>query len=109
MARRGQTLDDLRIGARSSCVVNAVVCITDIDFFQHLEMHMRQEHPPLCGRDHLHYRSYYFPCKNVIDGDLCEQFNSIEPGKRRSIAEDLDRTPSEVAKKLEDIRTRFAF
>jgi splicing factor 3B subunit 3 len=81
----------------------------DIDFFQHLEMHLRQEHPPLCGRDHLHYRSYYFPCKNVIDGDLCEQFNSLEPGKRRSIAEDLDRTPSEVAKKLEDMRTRFAF
>ena len=28
----------------------------DCDFFQHLEMHMRQEHPPLLGRDHLAYR-----------------------------------------------------
>ncbi len=28
----------------------------DFDFFQHLEMHMRQEHPPLLGRDHLAYR-----------------------------------------------------
>jgi splicing factor 3B subunit 3 len=28
----------------------------DADFFQHLEMHMRQEHPPLLGRDHLAYR-----------------------------------------------------
>lgn len=35
----------------------------DVDFFIHLEMHMRQEHPPLCGRDHLAYRSYYFPVK----------------------------------------------
>ena len=35
----------------------------DIDFFQHLEMHMRSEQPSLCGRDHLSYRSYYFPVK----------------------------------------------
>ncbi|XP_014663548.1 PREDICTED: splicing factor 3B subunit 3-like [Priapulus caudatus] len=33
----------------------------DHDFFQHLEMHMRAEYPPLCGRDHMSYRSYYFP------------------------------------------------
>ena len=32
------------------------------------EMHMRAENPPLCGRDHLSYRSYYFPVKHVIDG-----------------------------------------
>lgn len=103
-------------------------------------MHMRSENPPLCGRDHLSYRSYYFPVrvsytnvyvaqhvlhifvrtlifivfclnflKNVIDGDLCEQYNSIDPSKQRNIAEELDRTPNEVAKKLEDIRTRYAF
>lgn len=35
----------------------------DHDFFQHLEMHMRSEFPPLCGRDHLSFRSYYFPVK----------------------------------------------
>jgi splicing factor 3B subunit 3 len=81
----------------------------DHDFFQHLEMHLRGEHPPLCGRDHLSYRSYYFPVKNVIDGDLCEQYNSLDLNKQKSIAEDLDRTPAEVSKKLEDIRTRFAF
>ncbi|KAK6617102.1 Splicing factor 3B subunit 3 [Polyplax serrata] len=81
----------------------------DHDFFQHLEMHMRSEHPPLCGRDHLSFRSYYYPVKNVIDGDLCEQYNSIDPAKQKSVAEDLDRNPSEVSKKLEDIRTRYAF
>ncbi|KAL0270480.1 UNVERIFIED_CONTAM: hypothetical protein PYX00_007877 [Menopon gallinae] len=81
----------------------------DHDFFQHLEMHMRSENPPLCGRDHLSFRSYYYPVKNVIDGDLCEQYNSIDPAKQKSIAEDLDRTPSEISKKLEDIRTRYAF
>jgi len=76
----------------------------DVDFFSHLEMHLRQENPPLCGRDHLSYRSCYFPVKNVIDGDLCEQFTALDPAKQRSIAQELDRTPSEVAKKLEDIR-----
>lgn len=35
----------------------------DVDFFSHLEMHMRQDHPPLCGRDHMAYRSAYFPVK----------------------------------------------
>ncbi|XP_029687970.1 splicing factor 3B subunit 3, partial [Takifugu rubripes] len=81
----------------------------DHDFFQHLEMHMRAEFPPLCGRDHLSFRSYYFPVKNVIDGDLCEQFNSMDPHRQKSLAEELDRTPPEVSKKLEDIRTRYAF
>uniref|UniRef100_A0A0A9YIZ9 Splicing factor 3B subunit 3 n=2 Tax=Lygus hesperus TaxID=30085 RepID=A0A0A9YIZ9_LYGHE len=81
----------------------------DQDFFQHLEMHMRSENPPLCGRDHLSFRSYYFPVKNVIDGDLCEQYNSLENAKQKSIAEGLDKKPNEVSKKLEDIRTRYAF
>jgi splicing factor 3B subunit 3 len=35
----------------------------DVDFFSHLEMHLRQDHPPLCGRDHMSYRSAYFPVK----------------------------------------------
>ena len=35
----------------------------DIDFFQHLEMHLRAEWPNLVGRDHLSFRSYYVPVK----------------------------------------------
>ncbi|KAK7070838.1 Splicing factor 3B subunit 3 [Halocaridina rubra] len=81
----------------------------DHELFQNLEMHMRTEHPPLCGRDHLSFRSYFFPVKNVIDGDLCEQFNMVDAGKQRSIAEELDKTPNELSKRLEDIRTRYAF
>ncbi|KAG1692941.1 Splicing factor 3B subunit 3 [Nymphon striatum] len=95
-----------------SGTVGIIVAFTsheDHDFFQHLEMHMRSENTPLCGREHISYRSYYYPVKNVIDGDLCEQFNSLDPAKQKSIAEDLERNPSEVSKKLEDLRTRFAF
>jgi splicing factor 3B subunit 3 len=79
----------------------------DVDFFTHLEMHMRTENPPLCGRDHLSFRSYYWPVKDVIDGDLCEQYTSLEPSKQRRIAEELDRSSSEVLKKLEDMRNRL--
>eukprot|EP00958_Prasinococcus_capsulatus_P017369 scaffold1954_cov364-Prasinococcus_capsulatus_cf.AAC.4 len=79
----------------------------DVDFFTHLEMHLRQENPPLCGRDHMMYRSYYFPVKDVVDGDLCEQYASLPSEAQRRIAEELDRTPSEVMKKLEAIRNRI--
>lgn len=103
---------ELLIYTTISGTIGALVPFTsreDFDFFQHLEMHMRNENPPLCGRDHLSYRCYYYPVKNVIDGDLCEQFTSLEPAKQKSIASDLSRTTTEVAKKLEDIRTRYAF
>ncbi|EGG17647.1 CPSF domain-containing protein [Cavenderia fasciculata] len=78
----------------------------EVDFFAQLEMQMRQEKESLCGRDHLSYRSYYFPVKNVIDGDLCEQYSTLDATKQRSVAEELIRNPSEVLKKLEDIRSQ---
>lgn len=76
----------------------------DVDFFQHLEMNMRQVTPPLCGRDHMSYRSAFFPVKNCIDGDLCEQFFALPPAKQKQIAEELDRTISEVVAKIENQR-----
>ena len=79
----------------------------DVDFFTHLEMHMRQESWPLCGRDQLSFRSSYFPVKDCVDGDLCEMFTSLPLEKQREIAEELDRTPNEVVKKLEDLRNRI--
>ncbi|KAK2076313.1 hypothetical protein QBZ16_000837 [Prototheca wickerhamii] len=79
----------------------------DLDFFQHLELHLRAEAPPLLGRDHLAFRSAYYPVKDVIDGDLCELFVRLSPDKQRQIAAELDRTPGEVLKKLEDIRNRI--
>ncbi|CAJ2631057.1 unnamed protein product [Trifolium pratense] len=79
----------------------------DVDFFSHLEMHMRQDNPPLCGRDHMAYRSAYFPVKDVIDGDLCEQFPTLPMDLQRKIADELDRTPGEILKKLEEVRNKI--
>eukprot|EP00842_Homolaphlyctis_polyrhiza_P007012 jgi/Hompol1/8/HPOL_001304-RA len=81
----------------------------DYDFFLALEMAMRNELPPLSGRDHLAYRSSYAPVQGVVDGDLCELFNGLSGEKKRAIAEQLDRSVSDVSKKIEDIRNRVAF
>lgn len=81
----------------------------DVDFFQNLEMHLRIAAPPLLGRSHLAYRSSYVPVRNVIDGDLCEQYLLLPPEKRAEIAEQLDRTPAEVARKIEELRQRNGF
>lgn len=45
----------------------------------------------------------------VVDGDLCEQFATLDPSKQREIAANLGHKPGVVVKKLEDLRTRYAF
>ena len=56
----------------------------DLELLQALEMHLRQEAPPLCGRDQLFFRSSYFPIKGVVDGDFCAFFN--RPGVDGGVA-----------------------
>jgi splicing factor 3B subunit 3 len=79
----------------------------EVDFLQHLELFMRTERPPLCGRDHAMFRSFYAPVSNTIDGDLCEQYSLLKAESQKIIASELDRTPAEIIKKLEDIRNRI--
>lgn len=98
----------------------------DVDFFQSLEMQLAAQNPPLAGRDHLIYRSYYVPVKGVIDGDLCETFFLLANDKKQMIAGELDRSIREVERKisvcsdlldvqglvanrLQDMRTRVAY
>ena len=76
----------------------------EVSFFQHLEMFMRQEFTSLCQRDHLSYRSYFQPVRHTIDGDLCERFVSMSYAKQKEFADDVDRSPSEIIKKLEELR-----
>ncbi|BGP30004.1 pre-mRNA-splicing factor rse1 [Rhodotorula toruloides] len=76
----------------------------DVDFFTTLEMHLRSEAPSLCGREHLAYRSAYTPVKATVDGDLCEVYRSLPMAKQGQIAGELERTVSEVIKKLDNVR-----
>jgi len=75
----------------------------DYEFFQTLEMQMRSEDPPYCGRDHLAYRSSYFSIKNVIDGDLCERFMSLEPEVQQKIADEMERQTGEICMAIDQM------
>lgn len=78
-----------------------------VDFLERLEQHIRltyKEVPRWTGRDPLAYRSYYSPVKHVVDGSLCESYETLPLEVQKKIAEELDRTIVEVKKKLEDIR-----
>jgi splicing factor 3B subunit 3 len=57
--------------------------------FQQLELQLRTDDKPLSGRDHLAFRSYYTPVKNVIDGDLVERFLVLSRDQRESIVGQL--------------------
>ena len=63
----------------------------------------------LLGMDHLKFRSYYNPVKNVIDGDLIEKYYELSQSLKIKIARELNRTPKEVEKKISDLRNRSAF
>ena len=41
------------------------------------------------------------------DGDLCETYAALSAELQRKIADELDRTPSEILKKLEDVRQKI--
>lgn len=47
------------------------------------------------------------PLKDVVDGDLCEQFNNLDVNIQRSITEELDRGTTEIIKRIEQIRNRI--
>ncbi|KAL4808201.1 CPSF A subunit region-domain-containing protein [Aspergillus unguis] len=81
----------------------------DVDFFQSLEMQLASQCPPLAGRDHLIYRSYYAPVKGVIDGDLCEMYFLLSNDTKMMIAGELDRSVREIERKISDMRTRVAY
>lgn len=83
----------------------------DVDFFQSLEMQLASTNgnPPLLGRDHLIYRSYYAPTKGTIDGDLCETYLLLPNDKKLMIAGELDRSIREIERKIQDMRTRVAY
>ncbi|CAK7893910.1 pre-mRNA-splicing factor Rse1p [[Candida] anglica] len=63
----------------------------------------------ILGRDHLKFRGYYNPSKNVIDGDLIEKFTELNQSAKIKISGSLDRTPKDVEKKIAEMRNRSAF
>lgn len=59
----------------------------------------------LIGRDQLEYRSYYAPVKNVIDGDLCEQFLKLRADEQDILCHSKDsEKPLDFIKLIMEIR-----
>eukprot|EP01028_Stygiella_incarcerata_P012604 TRINITY_DN7926_c0_g1_i1.p1 TRINITY_DN7926_c0_g1~~TRINITY_DN7926_c0_g1_i1.p1 ORF type:complete len:1261 (+),score=358.49 TRINITY_DN7926_c0_g1_i1:117-3785(+) len=77
---------------------------SDVEFFKKLEELMRQETLPLCGMEHMKYRSLFVPVRNVVDGDFVESFTTLPREIQDRIADELEFTPMEIAKKVEDFR-----
>lgn len=75
-----------------------------VEFYCELESALRTDAPRPTGRDPRSYRSYYAPVMHVVDGDLCDAFNSLTHEEQTSIAERLELSVGEVMKKLEDTR-----
>jgi splicing factor 3B subunit 3 len=79
----------------------------EVDFFIHLEMYLRIEIDNVVGREHQMFRSCYGPVKCVIDGDLCEEYFSMESEKQKQLTKDLDKNKNEVLNSLLDIRNKI--
>lgn len=75
------------------------------DVMQKLEMFMRQEYTNLCQRDHLSFRSFYHPVKNMIDTSLLERFMVLPFAKQEQFAQSVDYSVADIMKKLEELRS----
>lgn len=103
---------------RTECILYTTICGSigalipfslkeDFEFFQTLEMHLRNEDPPLCGRDHLAFCSSYFPTKNIIDGDMCERFLTLDAKVQQKIAEEMERQAGEISLEIDQMIERI--
>ena len=77
-----------------------------VEFFESLQSHLRKEVTFLCGWRHVAYRSYFAPVQNVIDGDLCELYSLLPYAKQKEIATELDASPKEILKWVDEMRTK---
>lgn len=115
----GLSRASLAIGGRESVIfsgiqgsIGAIVPFAtkkDSEFMSTLERLMRTHAPPLSGRHHLVYRSYYAPVKMVVDGDLCEQFPMLPEAIQEKIAGELERDVKDICRKIDDMRIGSVF
>jgi len=58
----------------------------------------------LLGRDHISYRSKYYPLKSVVDGDLCEMFSDLTSEQQSLIANQVELSVPDLFQKLQQFR-----
>ncbi|KAF2740759.1 pre-mRNA-splicing factor rse1 [Polyplosphaeria fusca] len=83
---------------------------TSMKKLQSLELLLRIEDKPVSGRDHLAFRSYYNPVKNVIDGDLVERFLLLSHDQKQVIASQISNTDvGDLEETIANMRGLYAF
>lgn len=76
----------------------------EYDFYESLQGLMRREGTSPCGRDHRAFRSFHAPTCKTVDGDLCEGFQMLTFDKQLVVAQELEMSPVEINRKLEELR-----
>lgn len=79
----------------------------DTEFFIYLQNQCRQVMQELVGNDSLTFRSAFIPAKGVVDGDLVDQFFLLEKKLQKEMADEIDRSITEVANKIDNLFMRL--
>lgn len=80
---------------------------SEISLLMHLELVLRGRNQSLVGRDHLAYRSAFFPVKNVIDGDLIRTYCDLSPSDQDAVAQSLNKSPQQLLRLIDSIQSRI--
>ncbi|RCK67617.1 Pre-mRNA-splicing factor RSE1 [Candida viswanathii] len=83
-----------------------LVSKSEVELLINLQLEMRKVGGNELGKDHLKFRSYYNPVKNVIDGDLLEKFHELSRTAKQDVAKTLNKNVNDIEKKLVDLRNR---
>ncbi|EKE39583.1 hypothetical protein ENUP19_0055G0074 [Entamoeba nuttalli] len=76
----------------------------DVEFFSKLEMEIKNNYSPLLSNSFDSYRGTNYPGIGVIDGDLCDYFNQMDPKLQLQIANNLEMTPVQIQLKCEQFK-----
>merc|ERR1712187_794835 len=101
---------------------NTIICVTisgsvkkfttisknsDFVMFSSLELMMRQEAYPILGRDHISFRSYGMPVRNVVDGDLLEMFFQFSKTDQKVLSSACSSQIHQIERKIEALRLLY--
>ncbi|ODV59084.1 U2 snRNP complex subunit RSE1 [Ascoidea rubescens DSM 1968] len=91
-------------------VLIPILVKSELIFFEKLiKLIKKMKEVSVLGRNHLKYRSYYVPMRNVVDGDLCETYLNLTEDEKRKIGIEMDYTVREIEGKIASIRSKFGF
>lgn len=87
-------------------VLTPLISKKEVELLINLQLELQNIIKNELGKDHLKFRSYYNPMKNIIDGDLLEKFHQLSNGEKSEIAKRLNKTINDIEKKLNDLKNR---